>query len=563
MRAAALWLAAAAFITGQAGGDEAARACPAGYAGHRCAERDACSARQADGNYSLNRALCAGGECRHVRPGEYACTCGEGLVPSMGGPTGRRRCCATAAAAACAAGERVFDNKCRPSCRCDGPCLAGCDVCRNGGVCRSRPVLGRAVLSCECPVGFSGESCEIAEFADACDLAPCLNGGTCLPMFARRQCQCTSGFSGESCEIASGEGGGCFARHGCDAEHTAACSDDSTDPCVCAPGWEGDACDRLDPGDDPCASSPCRNGGVCEAIPETDRPVKLVAVGVDSPKSDLFTLTVPDTGFTPDLSCAAAFPRGCKHFGAFAPDGQRVHVQVPASQPAYSLVQVPMPLPRAGSIAAAAGGSFTFRCICDPAQSLGSFCEVSVASLSDGGAASVALRPDDVFGDCSVPGFCCASGGFCHQVFHYARCECKSGWANGAGASDCAVRIGARAVDGASATVDSSPTRPECLRASHGAVGRTHDMPSESFFGQSTDAQSTDAGAEAVQGGAHDSGRTRTQGGEVESGFGAFVWKTVAVSLVLALCCLAAQRSRRRNADDSKEFALADFAVAS
>ena len=88
-------------------------------------------------------------------------------------------------------------------------------------------------------------------------------------------------------------------------------------------------------------------------------------------------------------------------------------------------------------------------------------------------------------------------------------------------------------------------------------------MPSESFFGQSTDAQSTDAGAEAVQGGAHDSGRTRTQGGEVESGFGAFVWKTVAVSLVLALCCLAAQRSRRRNADDSKEFALADFAVAS
>ena len=49
----------------------------------------------------------------------------------------------------------------------------------------------------------------------------------------------------------------------------------------------------------------------------------------------------------------------------------------------------------------------------------------------------------------------------------------------------------------------------------------------------------------------------------MESGFGAFVWKTVAVSLVLALCYLGAQRSRRRNADDSKEFALADFAVAS
>ncbi len=67
---------------------------------------------------------------------------------------------------------------------CEEVCL---EDCKNGGSC----VEG----SCDCPDGFSGDSCQNEDLCIT--QAPnCLNGGTCL----NGGCDCPEGYSGDTCE---------------------------------------------------------------------------------------------------------------------------------------------------------------------------------------------------------------------------------------------------------------------------------------------------------------------------------------------------------------------------
>ena len=520
----------------------AASTCPTGRAGPGCAEADVCySLDSISGNFSARPGLCAGGSCVHVQPREHACMCGAGDVLSSGQSGKQHQRCCPDPLPGCN-GERIVDDKCHgaaASCHCDGPCLSGCDTCRNGGVCASRSVLGDPVLTCNCPVGFSGDDCGIAEFADACDITPCQNGGTCLPMFSRRRCQCPPAFSGDDCEVAARDV--CFAQYQCDVEHTAACQHQFGMHCLCKAGYRGTQCEELDSsyfGDDPCLSSPCQNGGQCEVVLASTPRTKLVAVGPDSPKTDLFSVTVPDTGFMPDTDCAPLYvASGCKCFATFTPDGQHVRVQVGASVQPFSVVRVPLPRAAAGG-GVGADVPLTFRCVCEPDSFVGTFCEMSVDSLQTTGL----LRPDDVFGDCSHPGFCCAEGGFCSQVFHYATCECREGWTSTPGTQDCAVP--------ADATLDPlqyDPIRPACLRTV-GEGAEPHVLPPDEVVGPSSGASSSDEGAgdkgNSIPGSSMFS-RNAPSSGAQASQFN-FVAGMVLGFVVLVAACFAGRYRKRR-----------------
>ncbi|KAJ8041493.1 Hyalin [Holothuria leucospilota] len=72
-----------------------------------------------------------------------------------------------------------------------------CDLfpCFNDGTCMP---LGGTNFMCVCPAGFSGNTCE--ERADPCDPSPCRNNGVCFPERSIFICICQEGFSGTLCE---------------------------------------------------------------------------------------------------------------------------------------------------------------------------------------------------------------------------------------------------------------------------------------------------------------------------------------------------------------------------
>lgn len=68
-------------------------------------------------------------------------------------------------------------------------------VCENGGTCVN--YLG--FRECRCPVGYSGNDCEITP----CDAQPCAQNSTilCTPRHGGYSCSCRHGFTGKYCEI--------------------------------------------------------------------------------------------------------------------------------------------------------------------------------------------------------------------------------------------------------------------------------------------------------------------------------------------------------------------------
>ncbi|XP_023653723.2 neurocan core protein-like isoform X2 [Paramormyrops kingsleyae] len=74
----------------------------------------------------------------------------------------------------------------------DHPC--GTYSCLHGGRCR----IEGGGYHCDCPQGFSGESCEID--IDDCSSHPCQNGGTCIDKVDSFVCLCLPSYRGATCD---------------------------------------------------------------------------------------------------------------------------------------------------------------------------------------------------------------------------------------------------------------------------------------------------------------------------------------------------------------------------
>ncbi len=97
-----------------------------------------------------------------------------------------------------------------------GSCGDECDdvTCLNGGTCNEG--------DCECVVGYSGPTCEIADLCIVNDVT-CENDGECVD----GTCECATNWFGPTCEI--------YCEFG---------TFDGTS-CVCDAGYEGDDCNTL------------------------------------------------------------------------------------------------------------------------------------------------------------------------------------------------------------------------------------------------------------------------------------------------------------------------------
>ncbi|CAF3378373.1 unnamed protein product [Rotaria socialis] len=107
----------------------------------------------------------------------------------------------------------------------------GCgSYCKNQGQC----VIVSQTVSCECPTGYSGVQCQVAQFListrEGCNPNPCDNGGICTEIFPNTiNCTCLPGFVGSLCSYP-------------------------------------DVTTTISP-NQPCSVNPCVNGGACLNVP--------------------------------------------------------------------------------------------------------------------------------------------------------------------------------------------------------------------------------------------------------------------------------------------------------
>jgi len=129
------------------------------------------------------------------------------------------------------------DNECNPN-----PCL-------NDGVCTDEV----GAFTCECAVGFSGETCATND--NDCNPNPCLNGGVCTDEVGGYTCECADGFSGETCATNDNDCNPNPCLNG------GVCTDEVDGyTCECAVGFSGETCAT---NNNDCNPDPCLNGGVC------------------------------------------------------------------------------------------------------------------------------------------------------------------------------------------------------------------------------------------------------------------------------------------------------------
>ncbi|KAM6923263.1 protein eyes shut homolog [Lycodopsis pacificus] len=164
-------------------------------------------------------------------------------------------------------------------------CLIKPNSCLNGATCMttSQP-SSSPVYTCECPLGFTGTSCETE--VNECDSSPCQHNGTCSDLLGRHECQCHAGFLGKNCEVdidaCALPNNTCPSKTQCldlpdGLEYTCrvpcpqnlqpcanggrcVLNDASSYTCICTPGWSGQNC-RINVND--CVQHWCQNGATC------------------------------------------------------------------------------------------------------------------------------------------------------------------------------------------------------------------------------------------------------------------------------------------------------------
>lgn len=232
--------------------------CFPGYKGIGCSQR-ICPARNCgDGKVHPDTCLCdcAGLTCLNggrINPDTCQCECQNGY-------TGKR--CETGnpnliCSNECYNGTLDIDCKCTcdptfigSDCRCQAKqcglgqfnsstCQCNCDgatPCRNNGY--RDPTKE---CKCQCPPGYSGELCEIANANQVCVGLPCNTiGGSLLTDPCR--CQCKTGYGGPDCSCAIKNCGNGY-------QDLASCE------CRCNAGWKGPDCRTRD-----CSYKYCGNG---------------------------------------------------------------------------------------------------------------------------------------------------------------------------------------------------------------------------------------------------------------------------------------------------------------
>ena len=124
--------------------------------------------------------------------------------------------------------------------------------CQNSAECwvSTRTQLPEAV--CKCPLGFSGEYCEITP----CTNSPCKNDGTCRVADSSYECDCIEGFSGKSCEISPCFDDPCGSNGFCEIVEISNSTFGYS--CECEDGYTGSHCEIS-----PCDKNPCFNNGKC------------------------------------------------------------------------------------------------------------------------------------------------------------------------------------------------------------------------------------------------------------------------------------------------------------
>ena len=154
------------------------------------------------------------------------------------------------------------------------PC-AMMSPCDNGGTCIN---IGGNSFECICPIGYTGGLC--SEDINECINITCSGVGTCIesstnitdilppgehldpdnlpdvPSPGDFFCLCPVAYSGDLCEMADF----CYSSP-CNNDGTCISnSDNGTFTCICAPGYSGDTCTN---DIDECNNSPCMNNGIC------------------------------------------------------------------------------------------------------------------------------------------------------------------------------------------------------------------------------------------------------------------------------------------------------------
>jgi hypothetical protein len=110
--------------------------------------------------------------------------------------------------------------------------LCDSNPCQNGGTCSGQ----YDVITCACPVGYSGVHCQTN--INECASNPCQNGGNCEDGVNSFQCYCVIGFSGVRCQTAIDECASVPCQNG------GTCVDGSNGfSCTCTGGFTGTLCE--------------------------------------------------------------------------------------------------------------------------------------------------------------------------------------------------------------------------------------------------------------------------------------------------------------------------------